>query len=79
MGRRRAETRKTIFLAHVPDFNRTRDQFDHSDVCLLYREPAVQDFLLKPLTKLPKKAAASQTLREIEQLDPKNAFFALRR
>ena len=69
--------RETIFLAHVPDFNRTRDQFDHSDVCLLYREPAVQDFLLKPLTKLPKKAAASQTLREIEQLDPKNAFFAL--
>src|SRR5438552_14210437 len=69
--------RETIFLAHVPDFNRARDQFDHSDVCLLYREPAVQDFLLKPLTKLPKKAAASQTLREIEQLDPKNAFFAL--
>ena len=69
--------RETIFLAHVPDFNRTRDQFDHSDVCLLYREPAVQEFLRKPLTKLPKKAAASQTLREIEQLDPKNVFFAL--
>lgn len=69
--------RETIFLAHVPDFNRTHDQFDHSDVCLLYREPAVQEFLRKPLTKLPKKGAASQTLREIEQLDPKNAFFAL--
>src|SRR5438874_13671481 len=68
---------ETLFLAHVPDFNRTRDQFDHSDVCLLYREPAVQDFLRKPLTKFPKKAAASQTLREIEQIDPKNAFFAL--
>src|SRR4029453_5564280 len=27
--------------------------------------------------KLPRKDAASQTLREIEQLDPKNAFFAL--
>jgi hypothetical protein len=69
--------RETIFLAHVPDFNRTHDEFDHSDVCLLYREPAVQEFLHNPLTKLPKKAAASQTLREIERLDPKNAFFAL--
>src|SRR5438067_6223640 len=69
--------RETIFLAHVPDFNRTRDQWNHSDLCQLYREPAVQDFLRKPLTKLPKKDAASQTLQEIEQLDPKNAFFAL--
>ena len=69
--------RETIFLAHVPDFNRTRDQWNHSDLCQLYCEPAVQDFLRKPLTKLPKKDAASQTLQEIEQLDPKNAFFAL--
>jgi hypothetical protein len=69
--------RETIFLAHVPDFNRTRDQWNHSDICQLYREPAVQDFLRKPLTELPKKDAASQTLKEIEQLDPKNAFFAL--
>jgi hypothetical protein len=69
--------RETIFLAHVPDFNRTRDQWNHSDLCQLYREPAVQDFLRKPLAKLSKKDAASQTLQEIEQLDPKNAFFAL--
>ena len=69
--------RETIFLAHLPDLNRTRDQWHHSDLYLLYREPAVQDFLRKPLAKLPKKDAASQTLHEIEQLDPKNAFFAL--
>src|SRR6266702_6761868 len=69
--------RETIFLVHLPDFNQTRDQWHHSDVYLLYREPAVQDFLRKPLGKVPKRDAASQTLREIEQLDPKNAFFAL--
>ncbi len=69
--------RETIFLAHVPDFNRTRDQWNHSDLCQLYREPAVQDFLRKPLAKLSKKDAASQTLREIEGIDPKNAFFAV--
>src|SRR5437879_11599142 len=69
--------RETIFLAHLPDLNRTRDQWHHSDLYLLYREPAVQDFLRKPLAKLPKKDAASQTLRDFEQLGPKDAFFAL--
>src|SRR5438094_6846422 len=69
--------RETIFLAHMQDFNRTRDQWHQSDLYQLYSEPAVQDFLRKPLANLPKKDAASQTLREIEQLDPKNAFFAL--
>jgi hypothetical protein len=61
----------------MQDFNRTRDQWHQSDLYQLYSEPAVQDFLRKPLTNLPKRDAASQTLREIEQLDPKNAFFAL--
>ena len=69
--------RETIFLAHMPDFNQTRDQWHHSDIYLLYREPAVQDFLRKPLANFSKRDTASQTLREIEQLDPKNAFFAL--
>ena len=69
--------RETIFLVHLPDFGRTRDQWHHSDLYLLSREPAVQDFLRKPLSKLPKKGAASQTLRDFEQLDPKDAFFAL--
>ena len=69
--------RETIFLAHLPDFSRTRDEWHHSDLYLLSREPAVQDFLRKPLSKVPKKDAASQTLRDFEQLGPKDAFFAL--
>ena len=69
--------RETIFLAHLPDFNRTRDQWHHSDLYLLSREPAVQDFLSKPLSKLPKKDAASQTLRDFEKLGPRDAFLAL--
>jgi hypothetical protein len=69
--------RETIFLAHVPDFNGTREEWRHSDICLLYRESAVQDFLRKPLAKISKRDTASETLREIEQLDPKNAFCAL--
>ena len=72
--------RQTIFLAHLPDFNRTLDDWHHSDVYQLYREQAVQDFVhpaLAGLSNLPKTNAASQTLQEIEQLDPKHAFLAL--
>jgi hypothetical protein len=69
--------RETIFVAHVPDFTQTRDQWHHSDIYQIYREPTVQDFLRKPLASLPKTAATAQTLQEIEQLDPKDAFVAL--
>jgi hypothetical protein len=69
--------RETIFLAYMPDFNRTRDEWYRSDIYQLYQEPAVQDFLRKPLGNLSKTDAASQTLREVEQLDPKHAFLAL--
>jgi hypothetical protein len=72
---------RTIFLAHLPDFNRTHDDWHHCDIYQLYREPAVQDFLrpgLAGLSSLPTpKAFGAQTLQEIEQLDPKHAFFAL--
>ena len=70
--------RETIFLAHMPDFNRTRDEWYRSDIYQLYHEPAVQDFLRKPLGTLPTpKAFGAQTLQEIEHLDPKQAFLAL--
>src|SRR5215471_4818435 len=69
--------RETIFVAQIPDFNRALDQWQHCDIYQLYREPAVQDFLRKPLGNAPKTDAVSQTLREIEQLAPKNAFVAL--
>jgi hypothetical protein len=69
--------RETIFLAHMPDFNRTQGEWLQSDIYQLYREPAVQDFLRKPLGNVPKQNPVSQTLQEMEQLDPKNIFFAL--
>ncbi|HXM75001.1 MAG TPA: hypothetical protein VN904_06985, partial [Chthoniobacterales bacterium] len=69
--------RGTIFLAHVPDFKRARDQWHESDIYQLYREPAVQDFLQRPLARAPQRDTASQTLGEIEQLDPKDAFLAV--
>jgi hypothetical protein len=69
--------RETIFLAQMPDFDRAYDEWQHCDIYQLYREPAVQDFLRKPLSNVPKSDAMSQVLREIEQLAPKNAFLAL--
>jgi hypothetical protein len=69
--------RETIFVAQIPDFNRARDEWQHCDIYQLYREPAVQDFLRKPLGNVPKTDAISQTLLEIEQLAPTNAFVAL--
>lgn len=69
--------RETIFVAQMPDFNRAYHEWQHCDIYQLYREPAVQDFLRKPLSNGPKNDAVSQTLREIEQLAPKNAFIAL--
>jgi hypothetical protein len=69
--------RDTIFVAQIPDFNRARDEWQHCDLYQLYREPAVQDFLRKPLGNAPKTGAVSQTLLEIEQLAPKNVFIAL--
>jgi hypothetical protein len=69
--------RETIFVAQIPDFNRARDEWQHCDIYQLYREPAVQDFLRKPLGNVPKTDAVSQTLLDIEQLAPRNAFVAL--
>ena len=69
--------RETIFVAQIQDFNRARDEWQHCDIYQLYREAPVQDFLRKPLGNAPKADAVSQTLLEIEQLAPKNAFVAL--
>src|SRR6266481_4884277 len=69
--------RETIFVAQMPDFNRARDEWQHCDIYQLYQEPSVQDFLRKPLGNAPKTDAVSQTLLEIEQLAPRNAFVAL--
>lgn len=71
--------RETVLLVHVPDFNTTRARWHQSDVYRLYREPAVQDFLHKPLSRLPAKSTASETVGQIERVAPKDVFFALTR
>src|SRR2546430_12179532 len=69
--------RGTIALAHFPDFKRTRDEWHQSDLYKLYQEPAVQDFLNRPLSKIPQKDTASETASDFERLDLKDAFVAV--
>jgi hypothetical protein len=69
--------RDTIALAHLPNFNRLRDDWHRSDIYQIYLEPAVQDFLRKPLAQLPKRNAASLKVQEMQQLDLKDGFLAL--
>ena len=69
--------RETVAFVHLPDFNRTRNQWYQSDIYQLYREPAVQEFLRHPLKRSTKDDSISQAVLEIEQLDPKDVFFAL--
>ena len=69
--------RGTIALAHFPDLNRTRDEWHQSDIYKLYQEPAMQDFLNKPLSRVPQRATAADTASDIERLDPKDAFVAV--
>jgi hypothetical protein len=69
--------RGTIALAHFPDFKRTRDEWHQSDLFKLYQEPAVQDFLNRPLSKIPQRDTASETASDFERLDVKDAFLAV--
>src|SRR2546421_1342077 len=66
----------TVAFAHLPDFQTTRDEWHQSDIYKLYQESAVQDFL-KPLSNVWRRDATSETLNQIEQLDPKDAFVAI--
>lgn len=69
--------RDTLLLAHLPDFNRARADWHKTDLYQLWREPALQDFLQKPLARIPSRGAAGQKLQEFEALGMQDAFAAV--
>ncbi len=69
--------RGTVALVHLPDFNRSREDWHQTDLYKLYQEPAVQDFLRKPLSRVPQRDTTSQTLGDFGKLAPKDAFLAV--
>lgn len=62
-------------FVHVPDFNRSRDQWHDTDLYKLYREPAVQAFLHGSIDKM-RSAGTSETVEDLRALDPKDIFIA---
>ena len=69
--------RGTVALVHLPDFNRSRGDWHQTDIYKLCEEPAVRDFLNRPLSKVPHRSTTSQTLSDLEKLSPKDAFVAV--
>jgi hypothetical protein len=69
--------RGTIGFAHLPDFNRTIDEWHQSDIYQIYLEPAVQEFLKKPADQPSQAGSAAARLQEFQELKAKDAFVAL--
>ncbi len=67
----------TLALVYVTDLNGIRAKWHETDLYKLWREQAVQDFLRRPLSRMPNVGAAQQKLRELEALEVKDAFLAL--
>ena len=67
---------KTIFFAHLPDLNHTRDQWRQSDIYKLFSEPTVREFIRSsaPNAIYPQHDEANE---DIQRLDPKDIFIAL--
>jgi len=69
--------KETLALVHLPDFNRSRDDWHRTDLYQLWQEPSVQEFLEKPRANLQANGRISQTAGEISSLEMKDAFFAV--
>ena len=67
----------TLILVEAPDLRKTRAEWHESDLYKIWREPAVQSFLQKPLGQLPADRGGRRTLEEFLALGPKNSFLAL--
>jgi hypothetical protein len=69
--------KETLAFVHLPDFNRSRAELHQTDLYQIWTEPAVQDFLAKPRTKIPSQEGLGPTLQECEALQIKDAFLAV--
>ena len=67
----------TLALLYLPDFKRSRAQWHETDLYKLWSEPAVQDFLRKPLTRSPESEKARRKMHEMDALEMRDAFLAV--
>lgn len=66
----------TALFIHIPDVEKNRDAWQRTDLYQLYREPAVQDFLKKPKSKLPEKGPLKDAWVDSAALRIRNGFVA---
>ena len=69
--------KETLAFIHLPDLNETRAKWHETDIYKLWREPAMRDFLQRPLAKMPNAGAMQQKLQELHALEIKDAFLAI--
>lgn len=67
----------TLALLYLPDFKRSRAQWHETDLYKLWSEPAVQDFLRKPLARSRESDDARRSMAEWDALEMHDAFLAL--
>ncbi len=67
----------TLVLLQVPDLKKTRKEWHESDLYQLWREPAVQEWLQKPLARLPQSGGGARSLADFLALEPRHSFLAL--
>ncbi|MEO5718520.1 MAG: hypothetical protein ABIR29_08115, partial [Chthoniobacterales bacterium] len=67
----------TLILVEAPDLQKTRAEWHESDLYKIWREPMVQEFLQKPLGRLPADRGGRRMLEEFLSLVPRNSFLAL--
>ena len=66
----------TALFIHMPDAEENRDAWHRTDLYQLYREPAVQDFLQKPKSRLPEKGTVKEAWHDSASLRMRNGFLA---
>lgn len=69
--------KETLAFVHVPDFNRAREKWHETHLYKLWREPAVQEFMQRPRSRMPKADAAREKMREFQALEMKDGFLAI--
>ena len=67
---------KTLRVCAHPDLT-VRGEVHKTDLYQIWTEPALQEFLQKPRTKIPTNEGVGPTLQECEVLQMKDAFVAL--
>src|SRR5256885_16997800 len=68
--------KETLALVHLPDFNRSRNDWHRTDLYQLWQEPAVQDFLAQPRANISTLGRNGPTGDEITAPRVESAVFA---